>query len=423
MEPCDVGLEARLAISNARVRVLEALLLGECSPDDRRVILEGLANTSLPDRPQCLPHVLRMKPYQPGPSAEIRELKSGRPRTPLGSNENLFGASPLARQAYLDAVSGISRYPDPDARLLKAKLAALHGISADEIVIGNGSDELLKYIVEVFARQGFDNIVDGGFAFIAYKVRAQANDIEIRNVPFNGLHYDLDAMLDQIDSRTKVIFIANPNNPTGTYIKRDELISFLKRVPPYVMVVLDEAYVDYIDEGKAPECPNGLELRNTREGLILLRTFSKAYGLAGLRAGYAIMPKHYAEVFNRPRLPFGVNRIAIATATAALDDPRHIEFVREVTSIGREEIRRGLEKLGVKCPPSVGNFLCVPVPCSSARAVADLDNEEIIVRDLTPYGLPHRIRVTVGSVIHNRPFLAAFSELLPSWREIGSGES
>lgn len=326
----------------------------------------------------------------------------------LASNENPYGASPLAIRAMSDAMQGLHRYPDPGASLLRAKLADHTGFGTDHIIMGNGANELLEMIAHTFLAPG-ENTVYGSPSFIVYKLAPLAMGAEVREVPFLDDCYDLDAMLAAVDERTKLIFLANPNNPTGTCIRKAELDAFIDRLPAHVVLVLDEAYLEF---AVADDIPHGLDYFDRHERLIVIKTFSKAYGLAGLRVGYAVAPPELIELMNRGRQPFNVNSLAQVAACAALDDVFHLAHSCRAS---RDQLLRmgdELHALGCRVVPSQANFLLVDVGRPVGPVLAELARSGVVVRGMAPYGLGTSFRVSAGTHSETDAFLDAIRHVL-----------
>lgn len=356
------------------------------------------------------PSIERIQPYQPGTPLEQVAKAFGfavSEVTKLASNENPMGPSPLALAAAARELERVNRYPDSEAPALRAALARRLSVALDEVVVSNGSNELLELLVRTFCASG-DHVVFGEPSFVVYRLACLAQGVPHSAVPLDAGHvHDLPAMARAIRPDTRLVFIANPNNPTGTYVGQGALESFLRAVPPDVIVVLDEAYIEYAD---ARDYPDGLRLRGLHPRLVTVRTFSKVYGLAGLRVGYAVMPAELAGYIHRVRAPFNVNSVAQAAATAALDDTEHVARTRALNLQEKAFVSAGLERLGVGVVPSQTNFLLVDVR-RPARALYDaLLRHGVIVRPVPP--LPTMARVTLGIRAENERFLAALETVL-----------
>ena len=352
------------------------------------------------------PGIDRLLTYEPGrPIEEVaRELgfDSSADIYKLASNESSIGPSARAVEAMKDCASSMHRYPDGGAFYLKRALSEHLGVDPTQLLVCNGSNEAIEFIGHVFL--GPDaGVVVSERAFVVYRLVAASSRAECVAVPMNGFTHDLDAMLAVIGPRTRVVFVANPNNPTGTMVDSDAIDRFVNAVPDDVVVCFDEAYVELLDPTMQPDT-----LRYVREGrnVIVLRTFSKAYGLAGLRIGYAIAPGPCIALLNKVRQPFNVNAMALAAAEAALLDTEHVVRTRAMVRDGLDYLVAGFETLGLEYVPSVVNFILVKV--GAGRDVFEaLQKEGLIVRPMDGYGLPEYIRVTVGTREENRRFIEA----------------
>jgi len=346
-------------------------------------------------------------PYVPGKPIEelARELDLD-PATivKLASNENPRGPSPKAIGAIADAVADLTRYPDGNGFALRAALALHHGVAPERIVLGNGSNDILELVSQAFLTPG-DEAVYAQHAFAVYPLATHARGAKGIEVPARDYGHDLDAMAAAITPRTRVVFVANPNNPTGTWAAPSMVAAFLDAVPRDVVVVLDEAYDEYLDE--ADQSPAiGWVVRHAN--LVVSRTFSKAYGLAALRVGYGVMDPSVADMLNRVRQPFNVNALAQAAAIAALADTDYVAESARLNRHGLERLEEGLAALGVATLPSHGNFILARVG-DAARIYADLLRQGVIVRPVAGYGLPEWLRITVGLPAENERFLAALA--------------
>jgi histidinol-phosphate aminotransferase len=325
----------------------------------------------------------------------------------LASNENPRGPSAAVRAAIIGAIDELSRYPDGNGFELKAALAARYAVAPDRIVLGNGSNDVLELVTQAFLRPG-DYAVYSCHAFAVYPLAVQARGATGIEVPARDYGHDLPAMRAAITPATRVVFVANPNNPTGTWVAPDTLEAFIASVPDDVLVVLDEAYNEYLEPGQhAPSAAWTGKYTN----LIVSRTFSKAYGLAALRVGYGIMDEAVAEMLNRVRQPFNVNALAQAAARAALADTAYVDDSRALNRAGMRQIEEGLRGLGLSFVPSHGNFVLVHVG-DAARAYRRMLEQGVIVRPVANYGLPEFLRVTVGLPGENRRFLDALAAAL-----------
>lgn len=363
----------------------------------------------------AMPGINGLKPYEPGkPISELERELGISNIIKLASNENPLGPSPKALQAAQSVLEEAALYPDGNAFALKRALAEYHGVDAGQITVGSGSDHILELVARVFLGPGRSAVVSR-YAFAIYNIVTQGASAELRIAEAHpadhsmALGHDLDAMLALVDDTTRVVFIANPNNPTGTWLERDELVSFLDRVPKNTVVLVDEAYFDYVND---PEYPNAAAMLGDYPNLIVMRTFSKAHGLAGLRVGYALSSKSLNDVINRVRLSFNPNSLAQAAATAALADREHLE---KTVSLNRRELKKldeGLRQLGLATLPSVCNFVTVDVGRPGREVFQALLNEGIIVRPLDGYGLPTHLRISIGLPDQNQRLLEAIEKVL-----------
>ncbi|MDX1634725.1 MAG: histidinol-phosphate transaminase [Marinobacter sp.] len=352
-----------------------------------------------------------LMPYQPG--KPIDELARELGLDPAGivklaSNENPLGPSPKAMAAARQALDGLCRYPDGNGFNLKARLAQRLGVGPAQITLGNGSNDVLEIITRCFADHSTE-VIYSQHAFAVYPIVARAIGARGVEVPARHWGHDLEAMADAVTERTRLIFVANPNNPTGTVHDADAIERFLARVPDRVLVVLDEAYCEYL-EGEG--FPDGVALLSRFANLIVTRTFSKAWGLAALRVGYSLSSPAIADILNRVRQPFNVDSVALAAATAVLDDEDYLQRSRAVNTEGLRQLEQGLEALGLAFIPSAGNFVAVDVGEEAGPVFQRLLAEGVIVRPVAGYGMPRHLRVSVGLAEENRRFLEALPRAL-----------
>jgi histidinol-phosphate aminotransferase len=372
------------------------------------------AETSTPHRhdPSLVApeYVRKIAPYIPGkPIAELaREFGlAERDIVKLASNENPRGPSPAVRAALAAATEELSRYPDGNGFELKAALAVRHAIAPEQIVLGNGSNDVLELVTQAFLRPG-DHAVYSRHAFAVYPLATQARGAIGIEVPAASLGHDLPAMRAAITKTTRVVFVANPNNPTGTWLAPDVLQRFIASVPDDVIVVLDEAYNEYLEPAQQAASAAWV---SRYPNLIVSRTFSKAYGLAALRVGYGIMDPSVANVLNRVRQPFNVNALAQAAAIAALADGGYVEESRRLNREGMRQLETGCRGLGLEWVTSYANFLLVKVG-DAGNVYLRLLKRGVIVRPVANYALPEWIRVTIGLPAENQRFLAALADAL-----------
>lgn len=361
------------------------------------------------------PGVRHLTPYQPGkPISELARELGLTHIIKLASNENPLGPSPKALEAARRGLDEVHLYPDGNGFELKTALAAKHGVGFEQITLGNGSNDVLDLAARAFLSSEHAAVFSE-HAFAVYPIVTQAVGAQARVAPAHdgqrGPRYghDLDAMADLIDDRVRVVFIANPNNPTGTYLRKDELWHFLKAVPESVITVVDEAYFEYVLE---PDYPDSLAWLSEFPNLVVTRTFSKAHGLAGLRVGYAISSAEIADLLNRVRQPFNVNSLALAAATAALADEEHLIRSVRLNAEGLKQLRMALTQRELSAIPSVGNFITVDLGRPAAAVYDALLREGVIVRPVANYGLPNHLRVTVGTSEENAFFFNALDCVL-----------
>jgi histidinol-phosphate aminotransferase len=357
------------------------------------------------------PEIRGLMTYEPGrPIEEVaRELgfASAEGITKLASNENALGPSPRARDAMRAAAAGMHRYPDGGAFYLKRALARVLGVEPEQVLPTNGSNEGIEFLGHVFLGPG-TSIVMADRAFVVYRLVAAMFGAETIAVPMRDFVHDLDAMLEAIRPDTRLVFVSNPNNPTSTVVAPEDIARFMERIPGHVVVCFDEAYVELLDDADQPDT-----LRYVREGrnAVILRTFSKTYGLAGLRIGYTVGPEPCLALLNRIRQPFNLNAMAQAAAVAALDDVDHVRRTRALVRTGLKQLREGFEALGLDSVPAVANFILVKT--GRGREVFTLlQKEGVIVRPMDGYGLPEYVRVTVGTAEENDRCLRALRAVL-----------
>jgi len=363
-----------------------------------------------------------LKPYEPGkPIKELeRELGlKGSDIIKLASNENPIGPSPKAVKAILGSVSGINRYPEGSGFYLKKALAASLGLRPENVVLGNGSDELIEIITKAFMEKDEKAIISDP-AFLEYKIIVKTNGAGLRVVPMKRsqlrrdgsmqrFSYDIDQILSSINNKTKLIFIGNPDNPTGAYLTKKELDCFLRRCPKDIIVVFDEAYRELVAKANYADPAAYLKRRN----LIILRTFSKAYGLAGLRVGYAIANKELTEWMERVRQPFNVNMLAQVAAEAALSDRKHLARTRALVKEGRSYLAKELKRLGCNTIEGPANFMLFSVANRRGTEIFNsLLPKGLIIRDMRPYGMREWVRVNVGSMKENRRLIQVLKKII-----------
>ena len=355
--------------------------------------------------------VQRLAPYVPGKPIEELERETGMASSSivkLASNESPLGTNPRVVEAIVAELSQLTRYPDGNSFRLKQKLNEKFGIEPERITVGNGSNDLLIMLAQAFLGVG-RNAVFSQYAFSVYASATIATGAEAREVPARAWRNDLEQILLAIDADTRIVFIANPNNPTGTWFDRTAFEGFLARVPPATIVVLDEAYIEYAE---GSDLPDGLDFLAAYPNLLVSRTFSKAYGLASLRVGYGLSTAVVADVLNRVRQPFNVNSLALAAACAAVKDAEYLEEGRRINENGMLQLQEGLRELGLGWIPSKGNFICVDLGQVAAPVFQGLLREGVIVRPVANYGMPNHLRITIGLPAENSRFLEALAKVL-----------
>lgn len=358
-----------------------------------------------------------LKAYDPGHDLVAFRRRFGEANlVELGSNENPYGPSPAAREAIVGQLRSLHRYPDPLGADLKHALAATHGVETNQILLGNGSHELLMLLAQVFAGPG-DDVVFSRYGFAVFALATQAADARRVVVdalpedhPAMPLGHDLDALAASITPATTLVYLANPNNPTGTWFGRDAFTAFMAKVPRDVIVVMDEAYAEMADA--EADAATALPLLSTYPNLLLTRTFSKAYGLAGLRVGYLIGAPGLVAVMERLRESFNVNGPALAACEAALGDDVHLRSSCERNAQQRAALADALRQRGLRVYPSQTNFLLVRFGADTVRIEADVAARGVVLRPMGGYGLPECLRITVGDADENRRLLAALDVVL-----------
>ena len=361
-------------------------------------------------RPIPIPgNIARIDPYIPGKPIEEVERELGlKGSIKLASNENPLGPSPQAIAALKGAMGDLNRYPDGSGLRLRERLAEINGLDPDWIILGNGSSDLVEIIARTFL--GADgNAVMANQAFLLYRLAVTAVNGNARVIPLREHAHDLRAMADAVDTRTRLIYIANPNNPTGTYVSHEDLKTFLDRVGDRALVVVDEAYKEYV---VAPDYPDTLALLRSGRRLAVLRTFSKIHGLAGVRIGYAMTAPEVIEACERVRSPFNTSRLAQAAALGALADETHVARTREHNRAELRFVQDRLSQMGLSFIPSVANFVLVDTGADCDAMFDALLRQGVIVRPMKAYDFPNSLRVTMGTRAENEAFLAALSSAL-----------
>jgi histidinol-phosphate aminotransferase len=354
------------------------------------------------------PYIERLVPYQPGKPVEELEREYGvRDAVKLASNENPLGPSPLALEALRGVSASLSRYPDAAAFYLREALSRHHDVPMDEIAVGNGSNELIDLACRTFAGPG-DHAVIGAPSFVCYRLGLLSANVDFTEVPLRDhVAWDVDAMLAAVRPETRLLFLANPNNPTGAHVGRADLERLLRGLPERVVAVIDEAYVEFAD---APDYASALGMRGLHERTLVLRTFSKAYGLAALRVGYGIGTRAMVDYLDRVRAPFNCNSLGQLAARAALDDTEHVAKYVEINRAQRARVAAELAALGLRVAPSQANFVLADFGAPGKDVYERLLRVGVIVRPMPP-PIGTWLRITVGLPGENDRFLAAVRAL------------
>ncbi len=354
------------------------------------------------------PSVRELTPYQPGKPIEELERELGiKSSIKLASNENPLGPSPKVIQAAQDALQHIHIYPDGGCFELKQALSSFLSVQPEQVTVGNGSENILELIVKAYLHRG-DTAVISQFAFLTIPILIQSYGAKANISPAKEWGHDIKNMINAIDEKTRLVFLVNPNNPTGTYTTDAEFKLLMESIPPHIIVVVDEAYSEYIHQ---EDYPDTLSYLNQYPNLIITRTFSKVYGLAALRLGYALSSPEIADILNRARLPFNVNTIAAKAACAALND---IDYVQKSVALNREgmlQLKHELHAMKINYIPSLGNFITLEVG-DAHHVYQQLLLQGVIVRPLKAYDMPKHIRVTVGTAQQNERFLKSINQVL-----------
>ena len=352
----------------------------------------------------------KISPYKPGrPIEEVaRQLKLRGKIIKLASNENPLGTSPLALQAMRKALRDSSYYPDDNCYYLKEKLAKRHGVESDNIFLGNGSVEILPLLTLAYLGPGTSGLASQS-AFIWFKIAVHISAAEIIEAPIKNFTHDLTAMLAAVRPDTRMIYIANPNNPTGTLVTRAEVDAFFRRLPDNILVILDEAYHEYIDD---PSYPDSFKYFREKKNIVILRTFSKIYGLAGLRLGYAVAAPEVIAALSKLRISFNVNRLSQVAGLAALDDVRHVRRGKAANDAGKAFLYEAYRKLGLFYLPTLANFIFVDFAKDSQLVFEALQRKGIITRVIKEYGFPSALRITIGTEEQNERLIRTLKKVL-----------
>ena len=360
-------------------------------------------NLKIPD------YIQSIDPYVPGKPLDALEREYGiSDSVKLASNENPLGPSPKALAAIEQSLADLHRYPDGAGHRLTRKIADTNGVSPANVVIGNGSDDIIALLVRALVRPG-DRVIVPHPSFLMYKITAIAAGAEVDAVSLKALTIDLDTMAERVTTDTRLVFVCNPNNPTGSVVTRKDFDVFMARLPDDVVVVVDEAYIEFT---RNPECLKTGQPSDLVRPLVTLRTFSKVYGLAGLRVGYGIMPAELAEVLNRVRQPFNVNSMAQVAAAAALDDREFLHQTLDLVHRGLDDLYAALDKMGLTYFKTEANFFLIDVGQPADIVFENMLRQGVIVRSMRAYGFPTYIRINVGREEENRRFLRALERIL-----------
>ena len=370
-------------------------------------------------KPSVAEHIANIVPYPPGKPIEELEREYGISGSiKLASNENPLGPSPKAVEAIVAATSKLNRYPDGSGFYLRKRLAEKHRLPFDSILLGNGSNEIIELVIRAFMSPG-DEVMMPEPSFLLYKLVVQWMGGRAAPIPLKeDWGIDLDKMAEAVTAKTKVIFLTNPNNPTGKVISKTDFEAFLSRVPQSAAVVLDEAYIEF---NTNPDTPLGFDyISGQSPAVIVLRTFSKAYGLAGLRIGFGAMDPEIAGFLNRVRQPFNTGSLAQAAALAALDDDEFLSRSRQTTWSGLQFLYKEIEKMGLRHIPSEANFFLIEVPCEAKELYEAMLRRGVIIRSMASYGMRRFIRVNVGLPEENIRFIGALKEVLAEMARVDS---
>lgn len=353
--------------------------------------------------------VLNIKPYVPGrPIDEVKRELGLKDVIKLASNESPFPPSPKVIKAISLQIRNINRYPDGECYYLRRELAKQLKVSPQQIVFGNGSDEIIVLVLRAYIDNG-DEVVIAKPSFLIYEIASKIAGAKVRAVPLKVLNYDLDGMRRAVTKKTKVIFIGNPDNPAGTYVTRKQLSAFLKKIRKDIIVFIDEAYFEYVS---SKDYPNGINLLKRYKNLIVTRTFSKTYGLAGLRVGYGVTSKETADFLNRIREPFNVDSLAQAAALACLKDKGYYKGLMKKINEQKKYIYKSVKDLGLSCNKSVTNFILIDVKQDATKVVKKLLKKGIIVRNMGFWGMKNFIRVSIGTKEENKKIINALRKIL-----------
>ena len=359
----------------------------------------------------AMPDIMKIKSYQQGkPIEEVKRELGLRTVVKLASNENPLGPSSQAIEAIKKYASKMNIYPDGGGYYLKKALAEKLGLREENIILGNGSDEIVSLITRVFLQKG-DEVITGDPSFLMYKIDTQLSQATMLPIPLNNFRLDLSAMAKAITSRTKLVFINNPNNPTGTIVEEKEVKSFLKDLPPQIIVVFDEAYFEYMDD---EDSPRTISLLGTKNNIVILRTFSKIYGLAGLRVGYGISQSPIIRMLNQARPPFNVKALAQVAALASLKDQDQVIRSRELIKEEKTFLYSRLREMKLSYIPTQANFMLIKLGRKTSYIAKRLLQDGIIIRGMKAYNLNQHIRLTIGTREQNKRFIGSLRKIILS---------
>ncbi|MBF0573663.1 MAG: histidinol-phosphate transaminase [Desulfamplus sp.] len=353
-------------------------------------------------------YIMSIKPYEPGKPIDELEREYGiKNIVKLASNENPVGTSPLAIKAIGEHLSSMNRYPDGSAFKLTAKLAERFNVKNENIIVGNGSDDIIALLAHAFLGSGKEALMPLP-SFLMYEISVKTSGGTPVMIPLNGLTIDLDALADAVTEKTAMIFLTNPNNPTGSHFTTTQFNEFMAKIPNNIIIIVDEAYIEF---ARDPNIFNSLAT-NLKSNIVTLRTFSKAYGLAGFRVGYGVMDKDIASVLHRIRQPFNVNSLAQVAAAAALDDYEFLNNGIDIMHQGIDYLVNALSEMGIKTFPTQANFFLLDVKKDAAEVFKEMLRYGIITRSMKSYGFPSCLRISAGMPEENRAFIEALKKVL-----------
>ncbi len=354
-------------------------------------------------------YIQNAKLYPPGtPLEEVKRKLGIDDIVKLNSNENSLGPSPEAVNAIREAANQVNLYPDNSAFYLKQKLAQKYDVLPEQIILGNGSNELVQFIIMTFLLPG-EEVITCSPTFLLYGIMGRVMGGNVKEADLKDFCFDLEAVLSEVTENTKLIFISNPNNPTGTIISADNFKNFIAKVPDDVIVVMDEAYYEYVTD---KDCPDSIEYVRGNKNVIVMRTFSKAYGLAGLRIGYAFAPERLVNQMEKVREPFNANSLAQKAALAALDDVEHIRKTTENNRLGLLYVYEQLKNLGIDFIPTQANFVAVKLGAGAGKICDRLMKEGVLVRNMESFNMPEYIRVSIGLSKENERFIKTLEKIV-----------